>query len=89
MWVNPNDSRHLIKASDGALATSYDRGETWLFVPSLPVSQYYRVRVDMEKPYNVYGGLQDNGSWKGPSATYRSEGILNEDWTRIGEATAF
>ena len=89
LWVNPNDSRHLIKASDGALATSYDRGETWLFVPSLPVSQYYRVRVDMEKPYNMYGGLQDNGSWKGPSATYRSEGILNEDWTRIGGGDGF
>jgi len=89
LWVNPEDSRHLIKASDGALAISYDKGVTWLFVASLPVSQYYRVRVDMEKPYNVYGGLQDNGSWVGPSATYRSEGILNEDWTRIGGGDGF
>ena len=89
LWVNPKDSRHLIKASDGAVATSYDRGETWLFASSLPVSQYYRVRVDMEKPYNIYGGLQDNGSWRGPSATYRSEGILNEDWTRLGGGDGF
>jgi photosystem II stability/assembly factor-like uncharacterized protein len=89
LWVNPKDARHLIKASDGALAISYDRGITWLFAAHLPVSQYYRVRVDMEKPFNIYGGLQDNGSWKGPSATYRSEGILNEDWTRIGGGDGF
>ncbi|HSF16161.1 MAG TPA: hypothetical protein VLK65_11470 [Vicinamibacteria bacterium] len=89
VWVNPRDSRHLIKASDGALAISYDRGATWLFVASLPVSQYYRVRVDMQRPFNVYGGLQDNGSWRGPSATYRSEGILNEDWIRIGGGDGF
>ncbi|HEY7820936.1 MAG TPA: hypothetical protein VIG29_22115, partial [Vicinamibacteria bacterium] len=89
VWVNSNDARHLIKASDGALAISYDRGVTWLFVSHLPVSQYYRVRVDMEKPFNIYGGLQDNGSWKGPSATYRSEGILNEDWTRLGGGDGF
>jgi photosystem II stability/assembly factor-like uncharacterized protein len=89
VWVNPKDARHLIKASDGALAISYDRGLTWLFLSHLPVSQYYRVRLDMEKPFNVYGGLQDNGSWKGPSATYRSEGILNEDWTRLGGGDGF
>jgi photosystem II stability/assembly factor-like uncharacterized protein len=89
LWVNPKDARHLIKASDGALATSYDRGVTWLYAAHLPVSQYYRVRVDMEKPFHIYGGLQDNGSWKGPSATYRSEGILNEDWTRIGGGDGF
>ncbi len=89
LWVNPKDSRHLIKASDGALAISYDKAETWLFVRSLPVSQYYRVGVDMERPYNIYGGLQDNGSWVGPSATYRSSGILNEDWTRLGGGDGF
>ena len=89
LWVNPNDSRHLIKASDGALATSYDRGITWLFVSSLPVSQYYRVSVDLASPYNIYGGLQDNGSWVGPSATYRAEGILNEDWNKLGGGDGF
>ncbi len=89
LWVNPNDSRHLIKASDGAMAISYDKGHTWLLVTSLPVSQYYRVRVDLAKPFNIYGGLQDNGSWIGPSATYRSEGILNEDWSRLGGGDGF
>jgi photosystem II stability/assembly factor-like uncharacterized protein len=82
IWVNPKDARHVIKASDGAIAISYDRGLKWLFVASLPVSQYYRVGVDMRTPYWVHGGLQDNGCWAGPSATYRSEGIVNEDWVR-------
>jgi len=89
LWVNPNESRHLIKASDGALGISYDRGKTWLWASNLPVSQYYRVSVDMRDPYWVYGGLQDNGSWMGPSATYRSEGILNEDWRPIGGGDGF
>ncbi len=89
LWVNPSDSRHLIKASDGALGISYDRGVTWLWASHLPVSQYYRISVDMAEPYNVYGGFQDNGSWVGPSATYRSEGILNEDWVSIGGGDGF
>ncbi len=89
LWVNPNDSRHLIKASDGALAISYDRGETWLWAAHLPVSQYYRVAVDNDDPYNVYGGLQDNGTWMGPNETFRSEGVLNEDWIRIGGGDGF
>lgn len=89
LWVNPNESRHLIKASDGALGISYDRGKTWLWASNLPVSQYYRVGVDMRDPYWVYGGLQDNGTWMGPSATARSEGILNEDWRPIGGGDGF
>ncbi|MFQ5742379.1 MAG: WD40/YVTN/BNR-like repeat-containing protein [Acidobacteriota bacterium] len=89
LWVDPNDSRHLIKASDGAIGISYDRGDTWLFVESLPVSQLYRISVDMRHPYWVYGGLQDNGSWAGPSATRRAEGIINEDWFRTGGGDGF
>lgn len=89
LWVNPADSRHLIKASDGALGISYDRGKTWLWASHLPVSQYYRVAVDNDDPYNIYGGLQDNGSWVGPNETFRSEGVLNEDWIRIGGGDGF
>ena len=88
-WVNPKDSRHVMKGDDGGLGISYDRGQTWLFINNLPVSQYYRVAVDMAKPYNVYGGLQDNGSWVGPSETYRSSGILNEDWKKLGGGDGF
>ncbi len=89
LWVNPNDSRHLIKASDGALGISYDRGETWLWASHLPVSQYYRVAVDNDDPYNIYGGLQDNGTWVGPNETFRTEGVLNEAWVRIGGGDGF
>ena len=53
------------------------------------MSQYYRVSVDMARPYNVYGGLQDNGSWMGPSETYRQAGILNSDWIRLGGGDGF
>ncbi len=89
VWVNPNDSRHVMKADDGGLGISYDRGLNWLYISDLPVSQYYRVSVDMARPYNVYGGLQDNGSWMGPSETYRQAGILNSDWTRLGGGDGF
>jgi len=89
LWVDPNDSRHVIKADDGGLGISWDRARSWLFVPSLPISQWYHVRVDDAFPFNVYGGLQDNGSWMGPSATWRTEGILNEDWRRLGGGDGF
>lgn len=83
VWVDPRDSRHVIKLDDGGIGLSYDRGLKWLYVTSLPVSQFYRVAVDNAVPYNVYGGLQDNGCWMGPSATFFSSGILNEDWKRL------
>lgn len=89
LWVNPKDPRHVIKGDDGGIGISYDRGIKWLFVSNLPVSQYYRIAVDDAKPYNVYGGLQDNGSWVGPSETYRTDGIVNEDWKRLGGGDGF
>ena len=89
VWVNPSDSKHVMKADDGGLGISYDRGLSWLYISDLPVSQYYRVQVDMAEPYRVYGGLQDNGSWRGPSETYRAAGILNEDWIRLGGGDGF
>ncbi|GAB5527381.1 MAG: hypothetical protein Roseis2KO_52530 [Roseivirga sp.] len=89
LWVNPKDSRHVIKGDDGGIGISYDRTKTWLFVTNLPVSQFYRVSVDNAVPYNVYGGLQDNGSWVGPNETYRSDGILNSDWRRTGGGDGF
>ncbi len=89
VWVDPADSRHLIKGDDGGLGISWDRAESFLYLPHLPVSQFYRVGVDYAEPFNIYGGLQDNGSWYGPSATYRREGILNEDWIRTGGGDGF
>ncbi len=89
IWVNPNDSEHVMKADDGGLGISYDRGVTWWFARHLPVSQWYRVRVDMRQPFWVYGGLQDNGSWAGPSATFSRRGILHDDWVRWGGGDGF
>lgn len=83
MWINPKDSDHMIVGSDGGIYFSYDRGRTWDFVNSLPLGQFYEIGYDMRQPYFVYGGLQDNGCWGGPSATRFSEGITNEDWFRI------
>jgi photosystem II stability/assembly factor-like uncharacterized protein len=89
LWVNSKNNHHVIKGDDGGLGISYDRGRTWLYSTNLPVSQFYRVRVDNKKPYWVYGGLQDNGSWYGPNETYRSDGIRNEDWIRSGGGDGF
>jgi photosystem II stability/assembly factor-like uncharacterized protein len=89
VWVNPTDSRHVMKADDGGLGISWDRGVTWLYATHLPLSQFYRVGVDNSVPFVVCGGLQDNGSWCGPSATWRSEGILNEDWVKWGGGDGF
>ncbi len=83
VWVDPKDSRHVVKLDDGGIGISYDRGMKFLYVSNLPVSQYYHVAVDNAVPYNVYGGLQDNGCWRGPSASWSNGGILNEEWDRL------
>lgn len=67
LWVNPNRSGHLINGNDGGVNISYDYGETWIKCNSTQVGQFYSIAYDMAEPYNVYGGLQDNGVWKGPS----------------------
>lgn len=89
VWVNPKDSRHVIKGDDGGVGISYDRGLKWLYVTTLPVSQFYRISVSTTTPYLVCGGLQDNGSWCGPSRTYSAQGIQNEDWFRVGGGDGF
>jgi photosystem II stability/assembly factor-like uncharacterized protein len=89
MWIDPGDPRHLVTGSDGGLAISYDRGRSAAFVANLPLAQYYHVAVDNETPYNVYGGLQDNGSWRGPSATWEAGGIPNSAWALVGFGDGF
>ncbi len=84
MWIDPADSDHMIVGSDGGIYFSYDGGHSWDFINSLPLGQFYEIGFDMRKPYFVYGGLQDNDSWGGPSATFQSLGITNEDWFKIG-----
>ena len=67
LWINPNRQGHLILGNDGGVNISYDDGESWLRTNPPPVGQFYTVQVDMAKPYNIYGGTQDNGVWMGPS----------------------
>lgn len=68
LWINPKDSKHYINGNDGGINITYDDGKTWFKANSIPVGQFVAVAVDMAKPYNVYGGLQDNGVWVGSSA---------------------
>lgn len=67
LWLNTSLPGHIIDGNDGGLNMSYDAGETWSVLNVPPVGQFYAVQVDMATPYNVYGGLQDNGTWRGPS----------------------
>jgi len=87
VWISPLDNRLMYLGTDGGVYISADKGNTWRFVQNLPVSQFYHVSVDRQKPYNVYGGLQDNGSWKAPSR--KSGGIRNSDWKNIGFGDGF
>ncbi len=88
-WINPNDPNFLICGNDGGLCFSRDRGETWDYAENLPLAQFYHIKVDNAIPYNVYGGLQDNGSWRGPSQVWRRKGIRNLYWNRIGYGDGF
>jgi len=83
IWIDPADSRHIILGHDGGLAVTYDFGRTWDAFDSLPLAQYYAIGVDMDEPYNIYGGLQDNGSVKIPS-NGPSGAITRDDWTSVG-----
>ncbi|MFI8377612.1 WD40/YVTN/BNR-like repeat-containing protein [Leeuwenhoekiella sp. NPDC079379] len=79
IWVDPKMPNHLINGNDGGLNMSYDGGKSWSKINSMPLAQFYAINVDYEKPYNIYGGLQDNGTWKGPhnyvySKDYEAEG---------------
>ncbi len=89
MWIDPADSDHMILGSDGGIYFSYDRGKSWDFVNMLPLGQFYEIGFDMRTPYYVYGGLQDNGSWGGPSETWTRLGVTNADWFRIGGGDGF
>lgn len=86
-YINTNNSDAVMVATDGGIYKSYDGANTFTHVKGLPVSQFYQVSVDNAKPYNVYGGLQDNQSWYGPSAS--PGGIENSDWKSVGVGDGF
>lgn len=76
-YAHPENSDLVMLGNDGGMAISRNRGKTWRFIENLPLAQYYHINIDNEYPYNVYGGMQDNGSWRGPAYTWRSGGIRN------------
>jgi photosystem II stability/assembly factor-like uncharacterized protein len=82
-WIHPENPNYMIDGNDGGIAITRDGGETWQYGANLPLGQFYHVNLDNEVPYNLYGGLQDNGSWVGPSAIWRSGGIRNADWQEL------
>jgi photosystem II stability/assembly factor-like uncharacterized protein len=87
LWISPLDNKLMYLGTDGGVYISADKGNTWRFAANLPVSQFYHVSVDRKDPYNVYGGLQDNGSWMAPSR--QSGGIRNSSWKNIGFGDGF
>ena len=89
IWVNPANPNHILIGNDGGLAHSYDQSRTWTFIPNLPVGLFYHVSYDMETPFNVCGGMQDNYNWCGPSQTRFSRGIMNSDWHQIQGGDGF
>ncbi len=90
MWINPENPSHILLGNDGGFYASHDRGETWDFSPNLPISQFYAVGVDMQEPFfGIYGGLQDNSTWGGPSQTRNALGIGNADWYRMAGGDGF
>jgi photosystem II stability/assembly factor-like uncharacterized protein len=88
-WINPKDPNFMIDGNDGGLNLSYDGGENWNYVSNLPLGQFYHINYDMQTPYNIYGGMQDNGSWQGPAYMWRRGGIPNHVWKEVSFGDGF
>ena len=89
IWINPNDSNHVIQGNDGGINISFDRGRTWDYSNTVPLGMFYEVGADNSLPYKVCGGLQDNNTWCGPSMTTNPQGISNSDWYTVGGGDGF
>jgi photosystem II stability/assembly factor-like uncharacterized protein len=89
MWIDPRDGRHVILGSDGGIYVTHDRGKKWDHHNHVAIGQFYHVGLDTRRAYNVYGGLQDNGSWGGPTMVRNESGPVNTDWFRIGGGDGF
>jgi photosystem II stability/assembly factor-like uncharacterized protein len=89
LWIHPKDGDFMVVGGDGGIGLSYDGGMHWNFVQNLPLGQFYHVSVDFENPYNIYGGLQDNGSWRGPSRVLQGSAIFNFQWLPVGWGDGF
>lgn len=87
LWINPNNTNSLYLGTDGGVYVSHNKGISWSFLNNLPVGQFYHVSVSNEKAYNVYGGLQDNGSWMAPSSS--PGGVSSTDWKFLNGGDGF
>ena len=88
-WIDPSNPDHMIAGADGGITMTRDGGRNWDYVNNIPLGQYYEIAYDMQKPYHLCGGLQDNNSWCGPSATTTTHGITNDDWTTVSGGDGF
>jgi photosystem II stability/assembly factor-like uncharacterized protein len=87
LWINPQNPSHMYVGTDGGVYMSVDRGNNWIYLNNMPISQAYHTQIDNQEPYNVYAGFQDNGSWKAPSQSVN--GIDNGDWRNVGGGDGF
>jgi photosystem II stability/assembly factor-like uncharacterized protein len=83
LWVNPANAQHIVIGNDGGVSVSFDQAKSWQYVPNLPVGLFYHVSYDMNTPFNICGGMQDNYNWCGPSRSRFGRGIMNYDWFQI------
>jgi photosystem II stability/assembly factor-like uncharacterized protein len=88
-WIHPKDNKFMLDGNDGGIGLTRDGGKTWMFDEKLPVGQFYHVNVDNETPYHIMGGMQDNGSWRGPAYTFTKGGIKNYDWDNLWGGDGF
>ena len=88
-WIHPKDGNFIIDGNDGGIGITRDRGAHWIFDEKLPVGQFYHINVDNEMPYNVMGGMQDNGSWRGPAYIWSESGIRNYHWKSLWSGDGF
>jgi photosystem II stability/assembly factor-like uncharacterized protein len=89
LWIDPKDGRHMIIGTDGGFYQTYDRGSAWDHLNTAALGQFYHVAIDTRRNYKAYGGLQDNGSWGGPTMVKNGQGPLNEDWFSVGGGDGF
>jgi len=88
-WISPKDPNFMIEGNDGGIGITHDRGKNWTFDDKIPAGQFYHISVDNELPYNVMGGMQDNGTWHGPAYTWINGGIRNYYWNNVGGGDGF
>ena len=89
LWIDPKNSKRILDGSDGGFHVSYDAGKTWDLLNNIAFTQFYHLNYDMQHPYRVCGGLQDNGTWCGPVQSLNGEGMRKIDWYTVGGGDGF